>query len=111
MSKFETSTLKAFSQDFSEEDMKMRNALLVLLDMLSELQINTCQEIEALLNKQGVYRHEIKHNHNQIKALAKKNYRYILGQKYDEFMEKWCADYEKLEEIVWGAIKKEWGIK
>ena len=75
MKAVETNTLKVFTEGFTQEDMQLRDKYLIMMHILSTMQMTVCKELEDLLNKQGKFRHEIKHNHKQIDNLVKKNYR------------------------------------
>lgn len=111
MKAVETNTLKVFTEGFTQEDMKQRDKLLLAMHILSAIQMVAVKDLENLLNKQGIYRHEIKHTHKQIDNLVKKNYRNIFGDKYDEFTEQWSIACERVEEIIWDSIKKEFKIE
>lgn len=106
----DTNTLKAFSDGFTEEDKTLRNKYLVMMHILSTMQMTVCRELEYLLNKQGVYRHEIKHNHKNIRSMVEKNYKNIFGNQYQEWIDLWIKDYDRIEEIIINTIKQEWGI-
>lgn len=110
MPQVDTNTLKAFSEGFTAEDMELRDKYLIMMHILSAMQMTICRELEDLLNKQGKFRHEIKHNHNQIKRMIEKNYKNIFGDKYQEWIDKWVEDYDRVEEIIMETLKKEWEI-
>lgn len=110
MKAVETNTLKVFTEGFTQEDMQLRDKYLIMMHILSTMQMTVCKELEDLLNKQGKFRHEIKHNHKQIDNLVKKNYRNIFGDKYEQWIDQWVEDYDRVEQIIMDTIKKEWGM-
>lgn len=105
-----TSTLKVFSEGLSPEELELRNKYLIMMHILSAMQMTICRELEDLLNKQGIFRHEIRHNHNQVKTLVNKNYRNIFGDQYKAWIDLWVKDYDRIEEIIMTTIKSEWGM-
>lgn len=96
----ERGTLKDFSTDMSDEDKGRRDRLLILMHLLSTLQMECGKEIEELLNKGSVYRHEVKHNHRQIQALIRKNMKNIFGNMAIEEIDRYCEDFDELKQLI-----------
>lgn len=102
----EVGTLYEFSKGMNDEDMKQRNTYLLLLHLLSSIQMECCKGIEEILNRQGKYRFEVRHNHRQIMALVRKNMRNIFdGMSYDS-IDSYVEDYDRLKDAIfrWAGL-------
>lgn len=90
---------------WSEEDQLRRATLLVLAYHLSTLQINVAFDIEQLYRKHKFYSFNIKHNHEKIKKLLRKNH---AGDYYsdisEEGLEKLATDAEIFEMMVYAWV-------
>lgn len=94
--------------EWSEEELRQHNILLLLLSQLSTLQGNIAKEIEDLYNKKGIYTMALKHNHKKIKDLIKNNAAPEFFRRMNmEQAEDYAEDSEKLERIVyqWAGLE------
>lgn len=94
--------------ELSEGDIRDINRRLLLVVHLSSLQQNICREIEGIYSSRGKYRMRVKHEHERIKALVRKNL--YTGPLFGNMSPDQCAlmadDADELEKIVkrWAGI-------
>ena len=100
---------KDANRKLSPEEIESVNKRFLLIGYLSTIQQNIATEIEGILNKNGVYRMQIKHNHKKIVDLIKSNtnddfYATLNDKQIEDLVE----DYDALEKIVfdWAGIKQ-----
>lgn len=102
--KEERGTLRDFSTNLTKDDLYRRDKLLMAMHQLSNIQIQFARQIEEILNKGSMYRHEIKHNHNEIKRLLEKNMKNIFGNMSEETIERYCEETDALEKAICGVL-------
>lgn len=94
--------------EWSEEELRQHNILLLLLSQLSTLQGNIAKEIENLYNKKGIFSMGIKHNHKKIQSLIKNNAAPEFFRRMNmEQAEDYAEDSERLERIIyqWAGLE------
>lgn len=88
--------------DEKQKDVLARK--LLLLQLLNQLQLDICNDVQRELSAVSAYRFTIRHNHEKVMALIRKNYMDCF--KNEKQIDMFCDNADELTRLIyrWAGI-------